>query len=241
EGEELSVLALTNGWDTVLLPSAQDHKRLLEGDAGPNTGGMGAYSPVSVATPALLQRVRREVFEPTLAELERRGAPFTGVLYAGLMVDQMGTPNVIEFNCRLGDPEAQAVLPRITSGLLAACRAAGAGEPLPPLGVRDDAAVTTVLAAQGYPETPEPGSPIAIPAPELLPEGTIVFHAGTRRDEAGVLRTNGGRILAVTALAPSFAAAQEASRRGAEAIRFEGKQFRRDIGWREASRVGSRE
>ena len=241
EGEELSVLAITNGKELAFLPPAQDHKRLLEGDRGPNTGGMGAYSPVSVATPALLERVRRDVFEPALAELERRGAPFTGVLYAGLMVDEMGTPNVIEFNCRLGDPEAQAVLPRITSGLLEAFRAAGAGEPLPPLGVRDDAAVATVLAAQEYPETPKPGKPIVIPAPELLPEGTIIFHAGTQRDEIGVLRTSGGRVLAVTAVAATFAAAQEASRRGAEEISFEGKQFRRDIGWREAARVGSRE
>src|ERR1043166_4470499 len=187
---------------------------------------MGAYSPVSVATPALLERVRRDVFEPALAELERRGAPFTGVLYAGLMVDEMGTPNVIEFNCRLGDPEAQAVLPRITSGLLEAFRAAGAGEPLPPLVARDDAAVTTVLAAQEYPETPQPGQPILVPAPGLLPEGPILFPAGTQRDEIGVLRTSGGRVLAVTAVAATFAAARGASRRGAEAIRFEGKQFR---------------
>ena len=117
EGEELSVLAVTNGREVRLLPPAQDHKRLLEGDEGPNTGGMGAYSPVSIATPELLARVERDVLHPTLAELERIGAPFRGVLYAGLMVSPSGVPNVIEFNCRLGDPETQAVLPLVESGL----------------------------------------------------------------------------------------------------------------------------
>jgi phosphoribosylamine--glycine ligase len=236
EGEELSVLALTNGREVVLLPPAQDHKRLLEGDRGPNTGGMGAYSPVSVATDRLLERVERDLLLPTLAELARRGAPFSGVLYAGLMIDAAGSPHVIEFNCRLGDPEAQSVLPLITSGLLDALRAAATGESLPRLGVRPGAAVTTVLAAAGYPDAPTRGAEIVIP--EVLPSGTMVFHAGTQRDEKGVLRTNGGRVLAVTATAPTFAAAQGASRQTAEAIRFEGKQFRADIGWREARRLG---
>ncbi len=237
EGEELSVLALTNGREVALLPPAQDHKRLLKGDRGPNTGGMGAYSPVSVATGRLLERVERDVLLPTLAELARRGAPFSGVLYAGLMIDAAGTPNVIEFNCRLGDPETQAVLPLITSGLLEGLRAAATGESLPRLSTRSGAAVTTVLAAAGYPEAPRRGDEIVIP--DNLPEGTTVFHAGTQRDEKGVLRTNGGRVLAVTATAATFAAAQAASRQAAGAIQFEGKQFRTDIGWREARRVGS--
>jgi phosphoribosylamine--glycine ligase len=235
EGEELSVLALTNGRDLVLLPPAQDHKRLLEHDRGPNTGGMGAYSPVSLATPELLERIERTVFLPTLKELAHRGASFSGVLYAGLMVDPDGTPRVIEFNCRLGDPETQAILPRVTSGLLEAFHAAAAGAPLPALGISPDAAVTTVLAAQGYPDVPRLGDPIGIPA---LPKGTMVFHAGTQRDEAGALKTNGGRVLAVTAVAASFAAAREASRAAAQAIEFEGKQFRTDIGWRESRRRG---
>ncbi|NOT09873.1 MAG: phosphoribosylamine--glycine ligase [Gemmatimonadales bacterium] len=233
-GEELSVLAITNGRDLTLLPPAQDHKRLGEGDRGPNTGGMGAYSPVSMATPALLDRVERDVLRPTLEALARRHTPFAGVLYAGLMVDSAGTPNVIEFNCRLGDPETQAILPRVTSGLLESFHAAALGEHLPGITVAEGAAVTTVLAAAGYPEAPQRGDPITFPA--SLPEGVTVFHAGTQRDEEGVLRTNGGRVLAVTATAPTFAEARAKSSAAAQAIDFPGKQFRHDIGWREEAR-----
>jgi phosphoribosylamine--glycine ligase len=239
EGEELSVLAITNGRDLVLLPPAQDHKRLQDGDQGPNTGGMGAYSPVSLASPALMERVEREVLAPALAELARRNATFTGVLYAGLMVDPAGAPAVIEFNCRLGDPEAQAVLPRVRSGLLAAFAAAASGDPLPALEVSADAAVTTVLAAAGYPDSPRSGDVIRLPAG--MPPEAIVFQAGTRLDERGELRTNGGRVLGVTGTGRSFDAARAASLAGAQAIAFEGKQYRRDIGWREAQRLGSSE
>lgn len=232
EGEELSVLAITNGREVRLLPAAQDHKRLGEGDRGPNTGGMGAYAPVALATPALLARVERDVLLPTLAELERRGAPFRGVLYAGLMIGPDGGPSVVEFNCRLGDPETEAVLPLVTGGLLDCLMAAADGLPLPPLTVSAQSAVTTVLAAAGYPDTPAKGAAIT------LPEGldALVFHAGTTRDEAGTLRTSGGRVLAVTAVADTFAVAQAKSRAAAEQVAFEGKQFRRDIGWREAAR-----
>jgi phosphoribosylamine--glycine ligase len=239
EGEELSVFAITNGRECVLLPAAQDHKRLLEGDRGPNTGGMGAYSPVSLATPALMERVEREVLAPALSELARRNATFTGVLYAGLMVDPLGAPAVIEFNCRLGDPEAQAVLPRVTSGLLAAFSAAASGDPLPELEVNDAAAVTTVLAAAGYPDAPRSGDVIRLPAG--MPPDTIVFQAGTRLDERGELRSNGGRVLGVTGIGKTFEAARTASLAGARAIEFEGMQYRSDIGWREAQRLGIRE
>ena len=235
EGEELSVLAISNGLELAVLPPAQDHKRLREGDLGPNTGGMGAYSPVALATPELVASVEQLVLRPALEEMARRYAPFTGVLYAGLMLDASGSFKVIEFNCRLGDPEAQVILPRIRNGLLNAFWAAARAEALPALGVITGSAVTTVLAAPGYPAEPRRGSAIHIP--EQLPRGTIVFHAGTQRDEAGVLRTNGGRVLAVTGLAPSFRQAQSASRGAAEAIEFEGKQFRKDIGWREAQRT----
>jgi phosphoribosylamine--glycine ligase len=200
---------------------------------------MGAYSPVSIATPVLLARVKRDVLLPALHELARRQARFTGVLYAGLMIDAAGTPNVVEFNCRLGDPESQVVLPRITAGLLAALHAAAAGKPLPPFVVDGEVAVTTVLAAAGYPEEPRRGDPITIPAD--LPADTMVFHAGTHRDEAGMLRTDGGRVLAVTALAPTVEAAQAKSRAGAESIDFPGKQFRTDIGWREIRRTANRQ
>lgn len=239
EGEEVSVLAITNGQDLVILPPAQDHKRLGDRDQGPNTGGMGAYSPVSFATPELLERVEKMVLLPTLAELRRRGSTFTGVLYAGLMIDDRGLPNVIEFNCRFGDPEAQVILPRVTSGLLDLLRASAARTALPRIEIAPSAAVTTVLAAAGYPGEPRQGDAIAVTG--QMPQGVLIFQAGTQRDDTGILRTNGGRVMAVTGVAPTFSAAQAASRAGAEAIVFAGKQFRRDIGWREARRQGSRE
>jgi phosphoribosylamine---glycine ligase len=235
QGEEISVLAITDGHEVELLPVAQDHKRLLEGDTGPNTGGMGAYSPVAIATPALLERVRREVLTPTLAEMRRRGARFSGVLYAGLMIAPDGAPWVVEFNCRLGDPEAQVVLPLLEGGLTASLQSVADGGPPLPMQLRSDAAVTTVLAASGYPDAPRKGASITIPGD--LPEGVTVFHAGTTRDQAGVLRANGGRVLTFTAVAPTFAEAQRRSREAAAAIGFEGKVWRRDIGWREAARV----
>lgn len=236
QGEELSILAISNGMDLAILPAAQDHKRLLDHDLGPNTGGMGAYSPVSLATGELVRRVERKVLRPALEELARRYVPFTGVLYAGLMIDEAGQPSVIEFNCRLGDPEAQVILPRLESGLLEVVLASARAQPLPRLEIADASAVTTVLAAAGYPDDPRRGDPIQIP--ESLPESVLIFQAGTQRDEKGALRTNGGRVLAVTAVAPSFIAAQKTSRAAAEAIQFEGKQMRTDIGHSEARRRG---
>ena len=199
EGEEVSVLALTDGREVELLPASQDHKRLLDGDRGPNTGGMGAYAPVSVATPELLQRTRDEVLLPALAELRKRGAPFSGVLYAGLMVDAAGDPSVVEFNCRLGDPETQVVLPLLTGGLAESMERTAAGKPPSPLETAPNRfAVTTVLAAAGYPEKARTGDTIVIPASE---PDVHVFHAGTALDATGRLVTAGGRVLAVTAVA----------------------------------------
>lgn len=233
-GEELSVLAVTNGEDIVLLPPAQDHKRLGEGDTGPNTGGMGAYSPVTIATPALLRQVTREVLEPTLAQLAREGARYNGVLYAGLMIGPDGGLRVVEFNCRLGDPETQAILPLISSGLTDCFWQVAQGRPPTALTATDGHAVTTVLAAKGYPEHPEPGAEITIP--DSLPEGVTIFHAGTTRGTDGRLRASGGRVLNVTAVAASLAVAQTRSRDTSQAVRFSGKVFRRDIAWREAVR-----
>jgi phosphoribosylamine---glycine ligase len=236
QGEEMSVLAVTDGRDFTVLPVSQDHKRLLEGDTGPNTGGMGAYSPVSVATPSLMARVEREVLTPTLEEMERRKTPFQGVLYAGLMVDDSGIPSVVEFNCRLGDPETQVVLPLVTEGLTDCLWRVARGQGVSP--IRYDAStasVTTVLASSGYPDNPKRGAPIDVPSG--LPDGVTVFHAGTSRGSDGILRASGGRVLNVTAVARSFADAQRLSREGAEAVAFEGKVFRRDIGWREAERA----
>jgi phosphoribosylamine--glycine ligase len=234
EGEEVSVLAITDGAEVELLPVSQDHKRLLEGDRGPNTGGMGAYSPVSVATPTLLERTRREVILPALAEMRRRETPYRGVLYAGLMVDAQETPWVVEFNCRLGDPESQVVLPLVSEGLTECLHAVATGDRPSVLGLAGGASVTTVLASRGYPDAAVKGAAITIPS--RLPEGVTVFHAGTARGEDGVLRVAGGRVLNVTAVAETFAEAQRLSRETAEAIEFEGKVFRRDIGWREAGR-----
>jgi phosphoribosylamine--glycine ligase len=235
EGEEVSLLALTDGSEVTFLPAAQDHKRLLEGDRGPNTGGMGAYSPVALATPELLELAQRRVYEPVLEELRRRGTPFSGVLYAGLMVDRTGAPWVVEFNCRLGDPETQVVLPLVAGGLTDAFWRIAHGERPNALRLEAGAAVTTVLAARGYPDRPEKGAAITIP--DTLPPGVTVFHAGTVRDAGGTLRVAGGRVLNVTAVAPTFAEAQRASRTAAEQIQFDGKVFRTDIGWREAARV----
>lgn len=238
-GEELSVLALTDGEQLCLLPAAQDHKRLGEGDSGPNTGGMGAYCPVGLATPALLDRVRRDVLVPTLAELARQGKRYTGVLYAGLMVAADGTPFVLEFNCRFGDPETQVLLPVLAPGatqhLYDIAREAWrpGGPELPASG----AAVTTVLAAPGYPERPETGAAISIPD-DLGPD-VIVFHAGTTRDARGTLRVHGGRVLNVTGLGPTVPDAAWRSATASARVSFEGRQYRRDIAWREIRRAGA--
>jgi phosphoribosylamine---glycine ligase len=238
EGEEISVLAVTNGRDVEILPVSQDHKRLLEGDSGPNTGGMGAYSPVALATPALLERVKRDVLFPTLEQMQRLGTPFSGLLYAGLMIGPAGAPSVVEFNCRLGDPETQVVLPLLDGGLTDLLWRAAQGDQLSAVKTSGAAAVTTVLASRGYPDAPEKGAAISLPDEE--PEGVTVFHAGTGRDSGGILRVQGGRVLTVTAVAASFTEAQRRSRETAEAISFEGKIFRRDIGWREAARLDER-
>jgi phosphoribosylamine--glycine ligase len=234
QGEEVSVMAVTDGEDVELLPVAQDHKRLLEGDKGPNTGGMGAYSPVALAGPAMLERVKRDVLLPTLEGMRRAGAPFSGVLYAGLMIDSAGVPWVVEFNCRLGDPEAQVILPLISAGLTDSLWKVAQGERPSRMDHSRGAAVTTVLASRGYPDRPEKGAPIRLPH---VPEGVTMFHAGTTRGRDGVLRVDGGRVLTATAAAASFPEAQRLSREAAEAVHYDGKIFRRDIGWREATRL----
>ncbi|MBK8248565.1 MAG: phosphoribosylamine--glycine ligase [Gemmatimonadetes bacterium] len=233
-GEELSVFALTDGVNFVLLPVAQDHKRLLDGDSGPNTGGMGAYAPVSLATPELLGTVSETIIAPTLSAMRKRGTPFQGLLYCGLMLTPSG-PKVIEFNCRFGDPETQAVLPLLDGSLidLMALSAAGRLHASADISATQGAAVTTVVAAPGYPEAPTLGSVITLPE---APRGTMVFHAGTRRREDGALVTAGGRVVGVTAVSGSFETACRASREHAGSIRFEGLQFRHDIGWRELAR-----
>jgi phosphoribosylamine--glycine ligase len=239
-GEELSVFALTDGENVVPMIPAQDHKRVGEGETGPNTGGMGAYAPVSLATPELMERVEREILRPTVAAMASEGCPFRGLLYAGLMLTPDG-PKVVEFNCRFGDPETQVVLPLLRSSLLAPVLEIARGGSLAGvrLGWSPQAAATTVLASGGYPGDYPSGVPIHVP-PELRnSDDLVVFHAGTRTADDGSLVTAGGRVLAVTALAPTVAAAAERSRAAAESIRFDGRHFRRDIGWREIERANA--
>jgi len=237
EGEELSLFVLTDGHDVLPMIAAQDHKRIGEGDTGPNTGGMGAYAPVDRGGDALMDRVRREILLPTLAAMREDGRPFQGLLYAGLMLTADG-PMVVEFNCRFGDPETQAVLPLLASSLLEPMLGIARGDTITTssLSWKPGFALTTVLAAGGYPGPYEKGAEITIPGETLESEDLMVFHAGTARSPEGGLITTGGRVLAVTAVAPSLARAAERSRAAAASIRFAGKQFRRDIGWRELER-----
>ena len=234
-GEELSVLAITDGYDVAMLIPAQDHKRIGEGDTGANTGGMGVYAPVSIATPELLARVRKEVFLPTLEAMRKEDRTFRGVLYAGLMITDKG-PQVIEFNARFGDPETQVVLPMLESSLLELILPVARGERMPE-GVkarwREGAALTTVLASRGYPDAFETGKPITIPPHD---SSVLVFHAGTKLVDNHVV-TSGGRVLSVTALGSTLQDAADKSRQVAEQIQFENKYFRRDIGWRELKRA----
>jgi len=242
EGEELSVFAITDGERVVTLPAAQDHKRLLDGDLGPNTGGMGAYCPVSIVQrdPDLIRNAVDQIVRPTLAAMRARGTPFTGVLYAGLMLTSDG-PKVVEFNCRFGDPETQAVLPSIGAGesIAELLQATARGDQLRD-GVEiaaDRAAVTTVVAAPGYPDKPRTGDRIAIPP---VPNDVLLFHAGTKSGDGGTIFTAGGRVLSVTGIGDSLEDAQRRSQEFAAEIAFDGKQFRTDIGWRELAPGGAR-
>ncbi len=232
EGEELSLFVVTDGEHALPLLGAQDHKRLLDGDLGPNTGGMGAYAPASLGTPELVERIMAEIVEPTLAAMRDQGCAFRGLLYAGLMITADG-PRVVEFNCRFGDPETQALMPLMDSSLLelVACAAAGSIRGCSPPRWKPLVSVATVLAADGYPDKPRTGDVIRLPAPEGDVE---VFHAGTAINPAtGELVTAAGRVLAVTAVARTLAEARERSLGYAERISFRGKQLRRDIGGRE--------
>jgi phosphoribosylamine---glycine ligase len=228
EGEEASVFVLTDGTDYVLLPPAQDHKRIGEGDTGPNTGGMGAYAPAPLVTPSVLRAVEERIVRPTLAGMEAEGTPYRGVLYCGLMISDAG-PSVVEFNCRFGDPEAQVVLPLLASDavdLFEAVADRRLAEVEVALG--DETAACVVLAAAGYPGAVERGRPIS--GVEAIPDGVVVFHAGTARGEDGALVTAGGRVLGVTGFGPDLQRALDRAYAGVDAITFEGMQFRSDIG-----------
>ncbi|MEI6563370.1 MAG: phosphoribosylamine--glycine ligase [bacterium] len=228
EGEEVSVLALTDGDHVVLLASAQDHKRAFDGDKGPNTGGMGAYSPAPVLHDDQLPVIAREVFGRTLTELKNRGIAYKGVLYAGLMMTKKG-PKVLEFNCRFGDPETQAILPRIKGDLIPALEACIDGTLSPAMiQYKSEACVCVVMAAGGYPGSYQNGKEICgLKAAEGL-ENAVVFHAGTRLQDGRIL-TSGGRVLGVTALGNGLKAAVDRAYAAVGKIRFDGALFRRDI------------
>lgn len=233
-GEEASLFVLTDGVSLMPFGSAQDHKRVGDGDTGPNTGGMGAYSPAPVLTPELERLAIDTIVRPTVAAMAARGTPYSGVLYAGLMLTERG-PKLIEYNARFGDPECQVLMARLDSDLLPLLLAVAEGrlaEAEAPV-FSSDSALTVVMAAPGYPGTPETGRPIGgIDAAEAA--GTTVFHAGTRMGDAGVV-TAGGRVLAVTARGATVTTAQAAAYRGVDALDFPGF-CRRDIGWREVAR-----
>jgi len=219
----------------VVLPPCQDHKRLGEGDQGPNTGGMGAYSPAPVVTPDVHARVMREVINPTLTGMAAEGLPYTGFLYAGLMIDGEGKPRVVEFNCRMGDPETQPIMMRLKTDLADLIEAAIAGK-LDQTEAEWDRrfALGVVLAAAGYPESPRKGDVITgLPASEQ--EDVHVFHAGTALQDSQVV-TAGGRVLCVTALGDNVRSAQKRAYEVADGIVFEGRQYRRDIGHRAIGR-----
>jgi phosphoribosylamine--glycine ligase len=238
-GEEASFFALTDGTHIVPFGSAQDHKRVGDGDTGPNTGGMGAYSPAPVLTPALQARVMAEIVEPTVQTMRADGVPYVGVLYAGLMLTAEG-PKLIEYNARFGDPECQVLMVRLESDLAAIMLACAEGR-LAGVDVafRPETALTVVMAAKGYPATPEKGGAIALGPLALAAEasGAKVFHAGTALKD-GALVANGGRVLSVTACAPSVTEAQRKAYAAVDAIAFPTGFCRRDIGWREVAREG---
>jgi phosphoribosylamine--glycine ligase len=233
-GEEASFIVMVDGEHVLALASSQDHKRLQDGDQGPNTGGMGAYSPAPVVTPELHARIMREVIHPTVEGMLADGIRFTGFLYAGIMVDTDGAPRVLEFNCRMGDPETQPIMMRLKSDLVALLEAAVNGK-LDQVEAEWDrrTALGVVLAAAGYPEAPQKGAVIGtLPA---AADDLHIFHAGTTVQD-GLTVVNGGRVLAVTALGDSVRMAQKRAYEAIAGVRFDGMQYRRDIGWRALDR-----
>ena len=229
-GEEASFIVMVDGKNVLPLASSQDHKRIFDGDLGPNTGGMGAYSPAPVVTPEVHARVMREIVDPTVKGMDSDGIPFTGFLYAGLMIDESGAPRVVEFNCRMGDPETQPIFMRMKSDFLELVDHAIEGT-LDRIEAQWDrrAALGVVLAAAGYPDSPRKGDEITgLPKDE---DDFHVFHAGTALKDGKVV-TNGGRVLCVTALGDKVKIAAERAYEVASGIRFDGMQYRKDIGHR---------
>src|SRR5258708_1932268 len=233
-GEETSLLVVVSGRDYVILPTSQDHKRIGDGDTGPNTGGMGTYSPAEVVTPALLQRIDREIVRPSVEAIASEGIQFRGTLFIGIMLTPAG-PSVLEYNTRFGDPETQVVLPRLATDLLALLWAAARGELCGfKLEVRPDYALCVVIAAKGYPYNYPKGDVITFPG--KLPPQTVIIHAGTAKNAAGQIVTNGGRVLRVTALGSTLREAATRAYAACEKISCASKYYLRDIGARQLNR-----
>ncbi len=234
DGEEASVTLMVCGDRYVLLPAAQDHKRIGEGDSGPNTGGMGAYAPAAVITPAIEDRIRREVIEPTLAGFTKEGFDFRGTLFIGIMVVR-GEPKVLEFNVRFGDPETQVLLPLLETDPLQLMLDCARGT-LDPAAVRikPQFALVVVLAAKGYPGAYPKGEPIRLPS--TTPKGSYIVHAGTKRLPDGTIVSNGGRVLGVTALGDTLQQAADLAYRVVDTVDWKSRNYRRDIGWRQLKR-----
>ncbi len=236
EGEEASFIVMVDGSNVLPLATSQDHKRLLDNDQGPNTGGMGAYSPAPIVTPQLHARVMREIILPTVQGMAKEGEPYTGFLYAGLMIDAQGNPKTLEFNCRMGDPETQPIMARLKTDLVTVIEHAVNGT-LKDIELDWDrrTALGVVLAAAGYPDAPRKGDVISgIPEES---EDSVTFHAGTIIDN-GALKTAGGRVLCVVGLGDSVRVAQKHAYETVEKVKFDGMQFRHDIGWRALKRPG---
>ena len=235
EGEEASFFVVTDGTSALPFQAAQDHKTIFDGDRGPNTGGMGAYSPAPVMDATTDRRVMDEIVTPTIAAMAKEGAPYAGVLYVGLMITKDG-PRVVEFNCRFGDPECQAILPRLDDDILPVFDAVARGRGLPAsLRWRPESSVCVVLASRGYPAAPKVGDPISgLDDAGALP-GVNVFHAGTARRDGGLV-TAGGRVLGVQALGPDIRSAVARAYEAVDRIRFDGMQWRSDIGQRALGR-----
>jgi phosphoribosylamine--glycine ligase len=236
DGEEASFIVMVDGKNILPLATSQDHKRLQDHDAGPNTGGMGAYSPAPIITPELHARVMREIIIPTVQGMARDGIPYTGFLYAGLMIDAAGTPRTLEFNCRMGDPETQPIMARLKTDLVTVMEHAVNGT-LDAVTLQWDrrTALGVVLAAAGYPDAPRKGDVIT-GIPEETAE-SVTFHAGTTLT-ASTLTVNGGRVLCVVGMGDSVKMAQKQAYAAVDRIHFDGAQFRRDIGWRAIRRHG---
>jgi phosphoribosylamine---glycine ligase len=236
-GEETSILVVVSGRDYVILPTSQDHKRIGDGDTGPNTGGMGTYSPADVVTPALLTRIEREIVQPSVEAIAAEGIDFRGTLFIGVMLTPDG-PKVLEYNTRFGDPETQVVLPRLGNDVLELLWRAARGELRDyPLQVRPEHALCVVIAARGYPGDYPKGDRIILPLAADLPAGVTILHAGTSQNAEGELVTAGGRVLGVTAVAPTLRAAADAAYRTCQLVTCATKVYRNDIGARQLTRT----